>query len=487
MLPDTSHAAQYAVYPKSIQRHANGYVFMMLDVLEDVLVATHDATDAFQGDSSSHEMDGKIIQYKVLPLDHATANSLRSIFSFTKPQPIPNHKTTIGLGDRLGLAGNGHLRAIQAFNVHPVLAQQTVLENQLTHRSFEDVLDVATCAVFKAGYQDGFSADADQLKTAHDIEKAIGLGYTAITLDLSRHIDDKAFQMPTKDILNAYHLNAEETKRYLDQPITVEDIIIHFDEESLIRIILGFRKAIEVASEMYDNYIKNSPHQLHYELSFFHMKMAMEPNQHYYIANELKLRGIDFQWFAPRFYGEFPLGIDYIGDIEQFEEECMTHAAIARSFDHRLSVHAASEKFSVLDIIGKHTKGMCHLKTSGTSWLLAIQLIAMKDPKLYRTLHAYALSVFVEATEYYPVHAIIKRIPKLELLTDDELPELFRHNDVRQMLHITYGEILHAKNEFDEYIFRTRLIHIIKENELSYAQMLEKHIQKHLELICKAY
>ena len=60
------------------------------------------------------------------------------LFPFTKPVPLLRKWTTIGTGDRLGLATPGHLRAVDKFPVRPVLAQQSVRENIQTGRSFPE-------------------------------------------------------------------------------------------------------------------------------------------------------------------------------------------------------------------------------------------------------------------------------------------------------------------------------------------------------------
>src|SRR5690606_25369874 len=40
--------------------------------------------------------------------------------------------------------------------------------------------------------------------------------------------------------------------------------------------------------------------------------------EHYFIANELKRRGVQLTSLATRFIGEFQKGIDYIGDLQEF-------------------------------------------------------------------------------------------------------------------------------------------------------------------------
>ena len=199
------------------------------------------------------------------------------------------------------------------------------------------------------------------------------------------------------------------------------------------------------------------------------------PLEHFFVAHELIRRGAKPATIAPRFCGDFQKGIDYIGDLAQFDREMAVHAAIARHFGYKLSIHSGSDKFSAFPAIGKHTRGTFHVKTAGTNWLEAMGVIAKVDPALYREVHAYALEAFPEATVYYHVTTNLDNIPALDTLTDVQLPSLFDNNDSRQLIHITYGLIL---NHGD---FKERLYTLWRENAEAYAQALERHIGRHMQ------
>jgi hypothetical protein len=201
------------------------------------------------------------------------------------------------------------------------------------------------------------------------------------------------------------------------------------------------------------------------------------------VARELIDAGVSFATLAPRFCGEFQKGIDYIGDLAQFEKEIKIHAVIARHFKYKLSIHSGSDKFSVFPSIGKETKGVFHVKTAGTNWLEAVRVVALTDPALYREIHKYAIAAFDEARKYYHVTTDLKKIPDIDKLKDSELPELFNLNDSRQLIHITYGLILNKKNDDGSYAFKDRLYRLWRKNEEAYSQALFKHIGRHLELL----
>src|SRR5690606_10742996 len=119
--------------------------------------------------------------------------------------------------------------------------------------------------------------------------------------------------------------------------------------------------------------------------------------------------------------GEFQKGIDYKGDVEQFERELSEHALIAEYFGYKLSIHSGSDKFKVFPIIAKYTKGVVHVKTAGTNWLEAVRVIAKMNPDLYRRMHAFALESLDEALKYYHITPDMDTIAPLDSVSDDNL------------------------------------------------------------------
>ena len=115
----------------------------------------------------------------------AERECLHEVFPFTAPVSLRERKTTIGCGDRLGLATAGHLRAAAKYDIAPVLAQQSIRELTLTGPDFPGVVADVTFLVFQEGYDRGYGADGDHLKTIQDIDAALAAGMPMITLDLS--------------------------------------------------------------------------------------------------------------------------------------------------------------------------------------------------------------------------------------------------------------------------------------------------------------
>jgi hypothetical protein len=338
------------------------------------------------------------------------------------------------------------------------------------------VLDAATFVVFREGYKKGFGADGDHLKTAKDIEYALSLGFTMITLDCSEHI---------KNDVNADNaLSKNYADKYLNKTFNIEEgVALCFPEDELKKCIAIYSDAILFAADMYNRFLASGKYEADFEISIDETESVTTPLQHFFVARELIDSGVSFATIAPRFCGEFQKGIDYIGDKNQFESEIKIHAAIARHFGYKLSIHSGSDKFNVFPIIGRQTRGHFHLKTAGTNWLEAMRIIAKSDPCLYREIHSYALTAFDEARKYYHVTTDLSKIPKLDTLKDEELERLFNNDSSRQLIHITYGFILSKKNTDGSFTFKDRLYKLWQENEDEYRKALVKHIGKHLELL----
>jgi len=473
---------QREVYPASVTLAGDQLLFMVKEEQETslVLVSSGDGTDDFQGDTRSLGA----FTAKKAPLNNQNANALRSLFPWAAPQAFGPGGISIGLGDRLGLASPGHLQAIAGTQVRPVLAQQSMRELDLTNRTYADVLDAATWAVFQEGYQDGYGADGDHLKNIKDIGVALNLGFSMITLDCSEHIDDEVLELGEAEVSARYNqlpIEKREAfeKLYKDQDYVLQDgSMIKMAPQNYERMILTYHQALDFMEEVYQQAIAPLDRTIDFEISIDEVATPTTPQDHFFVASELKKRGIKAWSVAPRFCGRFEKGIDYIGDLGQFEEEFAVHAQIASHFGYKLSIHSGSDKFSVFPIIGKYAEAAgYHVKTAGTNWLEALRVIARVNPDLFRKLHEKALVSLEAARKYYNVSLDMTKIPELSSLEDEELPRFLDENDPRQLLHITYGFML------QDPALRGEIYGVLLENEAAYAQALVTHIGRHLRTL----
>lgn len=479
------NASKWGIYPRSIHITQGSVLFLIKNRQEKMLVIFNSSPVYQQFIGSEFYKDA----IKICPLNSNNSHVLRKLFPFTSPVSHADFDTTIGLGDRLGIASPAHIRIAQKYNIFPVLAQQSIRELNLTSRTFEDILNSASWAVFQEDYQKGFGADGDHLKTIDEVKMAIDNGFTMITLDCSKYIHNEVNILSQDEINSRYYQIEKNTRnnfeeKYLHKSFTLNaQSAIYFNENELKKIVLIYNDAIKFTIDVYNILIKPLNNHIDFEMSIDETSTPTSPAAHYFVAKELIDGRVDITSLAPRFCGKFEKGIDYIGDIDKFKDQFHTHVSIAKHFGYKISIHSGSDKFSIFHIIGKETNGKYHLKTAGTNWLQAMKLVAYKDAKLYREIHKFALDNLKEAKKYYVISADTKKIPDIDALNDSKLPELFDLPDCRQVIHITYGLILQAKNPDGSLRFKNRLYDLWYRYEEDYNKLLEEHIGKHLNLL----
>ena len=435
------------------------------------------------------ELEGKVSEsFKLAPLTHENRLVLNKYFPYTIPMANIKKKNSIGLGDRLGEATFGHIKALKNSDAFPIFAQQSIRELTFTKRTYAQVIDCAAFAVFQEGYTSGYGADGDHLKKAEEITQELALGATMITLDSSEKIDNEIINLTPTQVKKQYENLPEDIRTYYEseyqeKTFALGDGFLQLEPLQLKKDILTYYKAIDFIEEIYTSIIQKSETPLDFEISIDETSTPTLPVSHLLIALELKRRNIHISTLAPRFVGEFQKGIDYIGDLDFFEEDLTKHITIAQTFGYRLSIHSGSDKFSIFPILAKTIKGSFHVKTAGTNWLEALRLVALKDAQLYRKIHTHALERFMDATNFYHVTTDLSAIKPLSEVSDAELPTYLNDNNARQLLHITFGYVLQDKDEKGAFLFRDRLYTLLSEEEEAYKELLAQHIGKHLELL----
>ncbi|MBS4200115.1 tagaturonate epimerase family protein [Bacillus sp. FJAT-49732] len=478
----TASNTRVKVYKKSFKEHEQARLIMVKTngIRYILVVGKGSLFDDLQGEN--------IGKGKACPLSHENRLVLNRYFDYTVPRAFGTKIATMGLGDRLGLASPGHIEAIKGRLVKPILAQQSIRELTLTNRTMNDMLDAAAFAVFQEGYEGGYGADGDHIKQESDIQMALELGISMLTLDCSDYIPTgigaksleevrSEFEKYPKDVQDYYN------ERYLHQTFDVNGVAISFDEETLIKYVLEYDEALKYMVHVYNEYISKLDRDFDFEISIDETETITSPMAHFFVANELTSKGVKVISLAPRFCGEFQKGIDYIGDVEQFERELSEHALIAEYFGYKLSIHSGSDKFRVFPIIAKHTKGIVHVKTAGTNWLEAVRVIAKTNPYLYRRLHTFALRNLEEALKYYHITPDLDSIAPLDSVTDENLADYMNNDAARQVLHVTYGIILTAKDDNGEPLFKEEFYKTLDEYEDEYIESLVHHIGNHVDTL----
>jgi len=437
----------------------------------------------------------QLLSLKLCDLSDGNTESLMELFPYTKPVSLQKYPTTFGTGDRLGVATPGHLRVIRRFYVHPILAQQSIMENSQTGREFTKVIRDAAWAVFQENYQEGYGADGDHLQSLQEVKCAVNAGVAMVTLDLSKKVNPEALREPKNWIDRKFDEQIDEGDAkvmfhlFLDKEFvfrgTDGEFTIRFDEESVKRNALLFRKALEFTEEVYQwiRFQRKNEGSIDVEISMAEAPFMTLPENHFFFALELSRRGVRIQSLAPRFIGESQRRTDYSGGTAAFRRQFYLHTLIAQDYgNYKISIHSGSDKFSLFSNPGESSKRFLHLKIHETSWREAMRFIAMANPTLFREMSSFVRSRIEEASKLCNVTTDPGRIPSFEKRSDEELPGLLERTESRKFFDTTYGYLLDNEDEAGKNLFRNRIYDTLMQYEEDYWSMLETHIERHLKL-----
>jgi hypothetical protein len=423
-------------------------------------------------------------------LDHANAVAVRQLCEGARPQPL-GLDDSFGLGDRLGIAGQAHLRALRGSGFKVVLAQQSIRELERTERTPDEVMDAATWAVLEEGWTEAWGADADHLKTEADVELMAAAGFTMFTIDPGDHVVDAADEMSLAELQEAAAdlpwSELEDSlgaalRRYASRGIEVESgLTLEPSAEDVLRAWVKYGAPLAHTTKMYRHIASTmGKRPFEVEVSVDETASVTTPFEHWLVASELRRLGVEWIGLAPRFVGDFEKGIDYRGDLEIFRGEYLKHLAIAeRLGPYKISIHSGSDKFGVYRVIGEIGKGGVHVKTAGTSYLEALRTVAACKPKLFREILEFSRSLYEHERRTYHVSAELDRVPAAADLRDRELKTLFEDDDARQVLHVTFGRVLTEKDSDGEYLFKERLLAALEEHEAAHYDNLVAHFRRH--------
>jgi tagaturonate epimerase len=443
------------------------------------LVALADDESAFRGFTSTAERSNGQLRL-VADTTPENAEALRSALPWLTPSRFGLH-TSVGFGDRLGLATPGHVRALKTVGgpINPVFAQQSIREMGRCHRTPRNVLDDATWGAFQAGWTTPVGGDADHLEQLEDIDDTVAAGFVFYTLDPKAEVDpeaehaDAAVIQQKVEALDWPSLESDLAtfrKSYVGHRIDLEHEAIELDEESVVRAMAKYGPSLAHAMAMYRRLMEKGI-DCEVEFAVDETDYPTKPAEHVVVVSELQRLGMDFVSFAPRFVGRFEKGVEYIGDLDELQRDFEIHAEIARALGpYKLSLHSGSDKYSTYPLIAEATNGVVHLKTAGTSWAEALRVIAHNDPDLMREVLALALDSFEANRKSYHLSCDPTNIPTDP--TDDQVAQLMDRVDSRQVLHVGYGAILEE--------FGPRMYQVWNDNEEEHYRIIADHFVKHL-------
>ena len=335
-------------------------------------------------------------------------------------------KYTFGTGDRFAHQGRAQLQAIlnareAGIDVYPVWNKSN-REHSIIKSQPGDVRAEADAAVAALGFAGAYYVDADHigLKTVDAFIPASDF----FTLDVA-DFTGKAAEADAVEIF------LKAVRRYTGS-LSIPGIDRPFDlTEKTVRGAAGkFLLAVQEAGRIYRHVEERKGREgFVTEISVDETDAPQSPVELFLILAMIAEERIPIQTIAPKFTGRFNKGVDYVGDLAQFEKEFDEDLSViafaiqefALPDTLKLSVHSGSDKFSIYPIINrlikKHNAGL-HVKTAGTNWLEeVIGLAESGDEGL-----ALVKEIYAQAREHYdelvaPYSTVIDIDP-------DKLPDL---------------------------------------------------------------
>jgi hypothetical protein len=313
-------------------------------------------------------------------------------------------KFSLGVGDRFAHQAKAQLRACQLLSekgvdVVPVW-NKSHREHSFIGSEPGSVLAAAQQAVETLNWKKGWHVDADHIRL-ETVDRFIPAS-DFFTLDVADSIGKPASPDSVEDFLTRH----PELIGTLEIPQIQSPF--HTTRDQVRKIAEKFLLAVRDAGKLYRHIAeKKGADNLIAEISMDETDTPQTPPELLVILAAIADEGIPVQTIAPKFTGRFNKGVDYVGDLVQFEKEfhedlAVIAFAVARyglPAHLKLSVHSGSDKFSLYPIIRrtlpKFGAGL-HIKTAGTTWLEElIGLAEAGGPAL-----ALAKEIYAEAMDH---------------------------------------------------------------------------------------
>jgi len=321
-------------------------------------------------------------------------------------------KYTFGMGDRFAHQGVAQLTAIvkaahAGLSVHPVWNKSN-REHLLVKTAPAQLRAEADAAVATLGWKLPYYVDADHISL-----KSVD-AFTQSSDFFTVDVADFVGQPASPDSIDAFVAFTTPLLGALAIPGIADPF--HLTPAAVRAVAAKFLLAIEEAGRIYRRIRdRKAGYPFVIECSVDETDKPQTPVDLLLILAMIAREGIPAQTIAPKFTGRFNKGVDYSGDLAQFEKEfdqdlCVIAFAVKQFGlppSLKLSVHSGSDKFSLYPIINrlikKHAAGL-HVKTAGTTWLEEVIGLAEAGGEglaIAKEIHAGAARRFDELTAPY--------------------------------------------------------------------------------------
>ena len=174
------------------------------------------------------------------------------------------------------------------------------------------------------------------------------------------------------------------------------------DEVDVARTAATYGHALAHVATLWRAADDASAAALDVEVSVDEIDVPTSAFAHRFLATELERLGVGFTALALRFPGAWYKGVDVVGDLDAIAGSTRVHARIAEVGGYRLSLHSGSDKLAVYPMLAA-AGGTWHVKTSGTSYLEALRVVATFDRPLFADVLALARTAIGRASRSYAI------------------------------------------------------------------------------------
>jgi hypothetical protein len=406
-------------------------------------------------------------------------------------------KISFGMGDRFAHQARAQLQACimaaqQGVEIVPVWNKSN-REHTLIGSEPASTRAAAAAAVKALGWNRAWHVDADHinLKTVDRFLPHSDF----FTIDVADAIGQPAKPADVQAFVGRHpELIGELIIAGLDGPLKASGADIE-------RIAAQYLLAVQEAGGIYRHItqLKGAGNFIT-EVSMDETNLPQTPQELLVILAALSDEGVPIQTIAPKFTGRFNKGVDYVGNLAQFEREFNNDMAVIAFAIRRyglpatlkLSVHSGSDKFSIYPIIHRALKRFdagLHVKTAGTNWLE--EIIGLADAgggglALAKEIYAGA---FERADELCAPYATVVDIDKTKLPAPDavnrwssqQFVTALRHDPrcrdfnphFRQLLHVGFKI---AARLGDRYLAALKLHETVIAKNVT-ANLFDRHIK----------
>jgi hypothetical protein len=385
-------------------------------------------------------------------------------------------KFSFGVGDRFAQQAKAQLKAFQILardgvDVSPVWNKSN-REHTFIGSEPQSVFDAAQEAVKSLNWKKPWHVDADHIRL-ETVDKYLASS-DFFTIDVAESIGKPA---SAKDVKAFVQRHSELVGRLKIPGVGAPLATTRTDVERMAgKYLLAGQEAGRIYSHIA---AKKGKGKFIAEVSMDETDLPQTPTELLVILAALADEKVKVQTIAPKFTGRFNKGVDYVGNLAQFEQEFNDDlAVIAHAVSRyrlpaslKLSVHSGSDKFSLYPIIRrvlKRTGAGVHVKTAGTTWLEEIIGLAEGGGDgfaLAKEIYASARSHVDELCAPYAsvIDIDIGKLPSAETVANwdgSQFANAVRHvpdhpdfnSSMRQLLHVSFKLAAKAGARYTELL-----------------------------------